>query len=289
MKYLATIVAAAAFALTACGGGGGGSSPTAATPTPTPVTCTAPQVLQGGVCVTPVVVTPVTTMAGCESDPYTATQDFPTYHYFKEAGYAITTNSWGRDTITNYISCDSAKLLTVGISATFNWDWPFVTPSKVRAYPEILYRPNGSSLQIPITSINNLTVHHDYTIGANGNYQVAYDFWIDPAATGKPHTAEVMIHLQTTWPNSTILEKVTIDGYQYNVFVGPSYNNQWDYISFTATQLMNKADIRLKPFMDYLLSHNYLKSTDYLQTIELGTEVVEGKGTMTLNSFSVSQ
>ena len=52
MKRL--LIIATTVLLAACGGGGGGSTaPVAVTPTPTPVTCTAPQVLTNGACVTP--------------------------------------------------------------------------------------------------------------------------------------------------------------------------------------------------------------------------------------------
>lgn len=44
----------------------------------------------------------------------------------------------------------------------------------------------------------------------------------------------------------------------------------------------------LKPMFAYLKSKGYITGTEYLSSIELGTEIHEGTGTVTINSFKAT-
>ncbi|MGZ5201900.1 MAG: GH12 family glycosyl hydrolase domain-containing protein [Telluria sp.] len=258
--------------LSACGGGGGASTP-------------APAPQQAAAVFVPV------TVSSCDKNawPKMAVGD-----------YAVTNNLWGKGSISNFTQCISAtsvgtvennKAVQTGVTAKWNWSWPD-SDFNVKSYAEILYQPQGQPLDpIPFAALGALTVKHDVTIDATGDYNLAYDMWVDATkSVGQwPHKAEIMIKLQGTWKDSPVVDTITVDGVSYDVCVDNGPSRQWTFLAFTSTTPMPKATIRVKPFVDYLLAKGYLASTDYLSTIEFGSELVKGTGTATVNAYSVTR
>ncbi|NMM35923.1 MAG: hypothetical protein HHJ09_00210 [Glaciimonas sp.] len=220
--------------------------------------------------------------------------------------YALNSNPWGKDKITDFTQCVSgASVGTVldntaiqtGATAQFRWDWPSENSNAdIKAYPEILYRPGGKGMtSIPFADVAGLSVTHDVTISATGDYNVTYDIWVDSTATTDhwPHKAEIMIKLQQTWKDAPVIDTIAVDGNQFEVFehtvINASYNWKWKVLVFASKTPLLKASIPLKPFIDYLVSKNHLLQTDYISTIEFGAELKRGKGMATINSYSVSR
>lgn len=218
--------------------------------------------------------------------------------------YALNSNPWGKGEIQDSTQCvggssvgtviDNVALQT-GVTAEFSWDWPIENASSnIKSYPEILYRPNGKGLKsIPFTEVADLTVHHDVSISATGDYNLTYDIWVDETATTDhwPHKAEVMIKVDQTWKDTPVIDTITVDGNQFDVFVQhvtSGYYN-WRLLVFASKTPLLKASIPLKPFIDYLVSNNHLLQSDYISTIEFGAELKRGAGTATINSYSVTR
>jgi hypothetical protein len=219
--------------------------------------------------------------------------------------YALTTNIWDKGTITNFTECVSGSsvgtlindtAVQTGVTAKLSWNWPADASPNIKAYPEILYRPGGKGLiSIPFTDVAGLTVNHDVTISATGdyNYNVAYDIWVDSTATTDhwPHKAEIMIKVQQAWPDAPVVDTITINGNQYDVVVHPitSGYSTWKLLVFVSKTPLLKASIPLKPFIDYLVSNKHLLQSDYISTIEFGTELKRDSGIATINSYSVTR
>jgi hypothetical protein len=214
--------------------------------------------------------------------------------------YAVTNNLWGKGSISNFTQCISAtsvgtvqdgKPMQTGVIAKWNWSWP-ESDFNVKSYAEILYQPQGQLLDpIPFSSLGALTVRHDVTIDATGDYNLTYDMWVDAnRVPGQwPHKAEIMIKLLGTWKDSPVVDAITVDGVTYDVCVDNGAARQWTFLAFTSRTPMPKATIRVKPFVDYLVAKGYLAATDYLSTIEFGSELVKGTGSATVNAYSVSR
>ncbi len=214
--------------------------------------------------------------------------------------YAITTNTWGRAGISNFTECISATTLgkvtgnvaaQTGITARIDWNWPY-TAFSVKAYPEIIYWPGGKALQpIALGEVGSLTVSHDVALSATGDYNLSYDLWVDSSALpGQwPHKAEVMIKLQGTWTDVPVVDTVSFDGFPYDVIVGPGGGGQWKLIVFQSRTALLKASIPIKPLIDYLVQQQHLLSTDYLSTIEFGSEHIQGLGSVTIHSYNVTR
>ena len=214
--------------------------------------------------------------------------------------YAISNDPWGIGNITTATQCISGSTVgsvvngaavQTGVSASLNWNWPFGDFS-VKSYPEIFYRPNGQPTSIQISALNTLSVNHNVSVSATGDYDVAYDIWVDavPVANLYPHMAEVMIKVAETWADTPIVDNVTIGGVTYDVVVNTASNNgySWPFLVFAARTPLLNASLQLQPFFAYLTAHGYLSSANYINSIEFGAEVVQGVGTATIHSYSVT-
>jgi hypothetical protein len=199
--------------------------------------------------------------------------------------YKISTNSWGKGTITNFIDCIQGstlgEIVQTGVSAIFDWSWPSENKG-VRAYQEIIYAPLGATMPpIAFSDVGNLTLSHDVEIDAKGDYNLAYDIWVDstPDLYQWPHKAEIMLKLSANWKDSPISKTLTIDGEAFDLIVKTMKNangNEWKYISFNSKNPILKADIRLSHFIDYLVAESILPSSYYITGIEFGNEVATG-------------
>lgn len=244
--------------------------------------------------------------------PVTASScDQLSYAHLPLGDYALKNNPWGQGETTDFTQCVSGSsvgtvidntAVQTGAKAKFRWDWPSQNASSnIKAYPEILYRPGGKGLaSIPFTEVAGLTVNHDVSLAATttGDYNLTYDIWVDSTAASAdtdrwPHKAEIMIKVHQTWKDDPKLDTITVNGNQFQVFehtvVYPYYNWEWKVLVFASQKSLLKVSIPLKPFIEYLVAKNYLLQSDHISTIEFGAELKRGKGTATINSYSVKR
>ncbi len=218
--------------------------------------------------------------------------------------YTISTDAWGvfgNDTKASFVDCVQGSIIgasvQTGVAVHFTWDFGSRTGpiwssgNGVKAYPEISYTPAGKPLTpIAFADLGQVTMQHDVTASATGDYNIAYDLFADAQPAIKsakwPHDAEIMIKFSETWCTGPVIDTVTIGGNEYHVTVNI---DNWKYIVFSSTKQLLKSSIRLKDFTDYLVAKGQLPSVYYLSSIEFGSEVVDGAGSVAINSFSVTQ
>jgi hypothetical protein len=271
--------------------------------------------------------------------------------YIDLGNYRLYNNPWNTTPGTPFTECMSGSVLAnpqTGISSNWNWDFP-PSPSGVKAYPSIQYRPSGVAPNIPLlpaatttltTTVNhNLTVVDTTTAPTTGKYNVAYDIWIDSTITQPTncYKAELMIKLAGAWEDAplfvgtpapfTVTDPVTNNIYTFNVSVGTMKigNCAWYYYSFMGYTVNSLPAISnpnlvggvavalpLQPFIAFLTSQanataiatatavtlgggvatpidgTPVTTADFITGIELGTEIIQGAGNITINSFSVT-
>lgn len=209
----------------------------------------------------------------------------------KTGNYTFTTNPWGKGSMVNFTNCITGNTVAGGgVVGRINWDWVNLHHG-VKSYPEIMYRPNGQPPNIVINEINSLYTSFNVSVTATGDYNIAYDLWIDSSKQVDhwPHKAEVMIKAVQTWTDSPVVDTVTVNGIVFDVVVTTSQyqTDTWPLYIFQAKVPLYQATLQLKPFFDYLTSRNYLSGTDVISTIEFGSEIMHGTGIVTVNSFEV--
>jgi len=222
--------------------------------------------------------------------------------------YVSMNNSWGQANIANYTQCVSV-LSTPDptlVQTSWNWDWTASTNFSVKAYPEIFYgwkpgeaKTTVATMPVKVTDTDALTVFMDASVVSSGSYDLALDIWLTANATPSWATTvdEVMIwtqHSPDLNPPGQITGSVTVSGIVFDAYTGTtlpanSLQPAWRYAAFVARGNQSQIILPIKPFMDYLLVNNLIGSTEYLASIEVGNEIVNGKGSTTLTNFSITQ
>jgi hypothetical protein len=84
-------------------------------------------------------------------------------------------------------------------------------------------------------------------------------------------------------------DTVTIGGVTYKA-IHNGFPTSWNAIQYFASKdnRMNKVQLNVSDFIADALRRGWIKPTDYLVSIELGTEVVSGNGSTVVRNFRIN-
>jgi len=222
--------------------------------------------------------------------------------------YMIENNLWNKRDATRYSQCVSLTDAGKGaVTAVLDWSWT-VKPDGIRAYPELIYgqKPWNASttpaLPRVIDSLQAVSVGTGFTqtrdAAANGN--LAFDIWLTssnqrPAGSDHlPIKVELMIWLDAfggAVPAGAVIGSVDIGGTTWDVYRttatwGPE---PWLYVAYKARSLpASPLQLDVLAFLRNLKQRGSITGQEWLASIEVGNEIVAGKGTTTFSNFSVS-
>ncbi len=222
----------------------------------------------------------------------------------KTPGFVYTNNMWGRGDITDYEQCLLRCIAGADTTYGWRWRWPLGSGS-VKAYPEVIFghKPLGHppisqtapGLPKRISDLDRLQVSYEVEMTARGLYNLAFEMWVtsaNPPTTGKI-THEVMIWVDhTIWPAMPefIVDEVEIDGAVYDVYIDPRSESEGDskYIAFSSRKRALSGKLNFEKFLDYLIAHHSLPDDQYVTSVELGNEVIEGTGETWLTHYEIT-
>ncbi|KAJ7876122.1 endoglucanase [Mycena olivaceomarginata] len=124
---------------------------------------------------------------------------------------------------------------------------------------------------------------------------VAYDIWFGKASSGNPATSasayEIMIWLSGLGGIQPVGSQITtgtvVANHTWNLWKGPNAN--WEVLSFvSAAGDLNSFDVDLNDFFTYLVEEQGVAPTQYIQSIQAGTEAFVGTANLVTNAYSVS-
>jgi len=188
------------------------------------------------------------------------------------------------------------------------WEWTWNIPGAngvIAAYPGIVFgqKPwNGHTsapASAPITS-RDVTLSYEYTADTiTGRYNMAASSWLleGPESTPDSIVGEVMVWVENegVYPAGTkIATDIAIGGVVYDLWHEPNMIDQtgtidpWSYFAFVAQGTHRTGTIPMHSFMQYLVDHNLISPTLNMASIEMGTEIIEGGGTIHLNTAAVT-
>ena len=233
------------------------------------------------------------------------------YEVLLSAGsYNVQNNQWGRGGITNYSQCVANGGVAADGSVSARWTWTWPNPpgsSEIKAYPAIVfgqkpgYAPTPNThLPKQINTISQVTsswsTHSSYT----GTGQLTFDMWLTrdglryDSFDHTPITHEVMIAVEpyngyglTNRNPATFVEDITINGVHYKTYKMDGVL-RWRFLVFEMQSPMISGSLDLKPLFDYLKIRGFIQGTEYLSSIEFGSEVQEGTGDVTVDSFKAT-
>ena len=154
-----------------------------------------------------------------------------------------------------------------------SWSWSG-GQYNVKSYPNI-------NLPISVTqlgTISSIPTSWSWSYsGSNLVCDVAYDmFTASTASSSAAHDYELMVWLTGmggAMPISTSgspIASATIGGYSFNLYNG--MNGAMNVYSFVATSQINSFSGDLMDFWNYLINNQGFSKSQYLQTIQAGTE-----------------
>lgn len=219
--------------------------------------------------------------------------------------YLLTNNVWGAKDIKPIKQCIAVN----NEGFEWSWDWKGRKGKKfqgnVLAYPSILYghkpwskQSTTPKLPIKVSHIKKLDVSFKVNQTASGSHNLLLESWVTSSAVPKPstRTVEIAIHLsQQNWPGmpGRKVDRADIDGHSYDVFVDPAIevpgdDLHWMYLGFVSNGASEPVDdIDMTEFISYSLKKGYVQAEHYLASIELGSELVSGRGKTIVQDFSV--
>ncbi|KZV70019.1 glycoside hydrolase family 12 protein [Peniophora sp. CONT] len=215
--------------------------------------------------------------------------------YTCEAAGAFTLcqNLWGE-----FAGVGSQSSTLVGSSGNAvswytNWTWAN-GPNSVKSYANVEHNTaKGVQLQNIKTAPTAWTWSYD-TISDGIRADVSYDIWLGKAQSGSPASTasnyEIMIWLSGKGGIQPVGSQITTDtvvaGHTWNLWKGP--NSNWEVLSFVSSAGdLTDFNVDLKEFFDYLVQEQGVAATQYLQSIQTGTEPFTGSANLNIKSFSV--
>jgi uncharacterized protein YcfL len=226
--------------------------------------------------------------------------------------YTVQNNQWGRRNLTDYSQCvaNGGVAADGSVSARWTWRWPAAT-WEVKGYPAIVF---GQKPGYPVTPNSNLPMQVDATSQVTtswstrssytGQGQLTFDLWLTRDAIHRndfsdvPITHEIMVAVESyggygqqnpDW----FVEEVTINGVRYKVYKADNFppdggEQRFRFLVFRMLTPMTQGTLEFKPLFDYLKARGLIQGDEYLSSIEFGSELVEGTGDVTVDSFKAT-
>ncbi|KAF4323996.1 hypothetical protein BBO99_00002538 [Phytophthora kernoviae] len=202
--------------------------------------------------------------------------------------YIIYNNLWGESYATSGSQCtglDSSSGSTVAWHT--NWTWEGAS-SSVKSYANAALQFDA----VQLSSVSSIPTTIKYTVTYSGTIvaDVSYDLFTSSTSTGD-NEFEIMIWLAALGGAGPIsstgsaIDTTTIAGNSFSVYSGA--NGDTTVYSFVASSEIDSFSGDLMDFFTYLMDSQSFDSSQYLNTVQCGTEPFTGEDvTLTVSSFS---
>jgi len=198
-------------------------------------------------------------------------------------GWQCTYSDWqSGDTIgwgTDWSWADNPSNVKSYASAVLGWHWGFQI----------------SDTGLPIQLSDGISVAADWSFTVDqttaGTLDVSYDLWfhtIDNPTWEDEPTDELMIWLYYSGgaaPIGNTATTLTVGDSTYDLHVGTI---TWNVFSFVRTSTTESASFDIKDFTDALINLGYMENTKYLSSVESGTEIFIGDGSLNVDSYTIT-
>ncbi|NEC85166.1 endo-1,4-beta-glucanase [Streptomyces sp. SID12501] len=218
--------------------------------------------------------------------------------------YYLNNNVWGAKGATG----QACTWLNSYKSGKANWetsfDWKGGDPNGVKSYASIVlgwhwgWKDTTTKLPVRLNSGRKVTSSWNFNITQTTPtvMNVSYDLWFhqksNPDWQDQPHD-EMMVWLNRqngAGPLGTKRETLTVGGVAWDLYVGKivNTNSSWNVFSFVRKTNTNSQTTDLTGLANALVQRKLMANTNYLTSVEAGTEVFRGKGKLSTSSYSVN-
>ncbi len=230
-------------------------------------------------------------------------EDWGTIIY--KSKYRVQNNVWNKEAATGpYIQRVFTEMLNGKEAFGWQWNWP-LTSTNVVSYPEVIYGDkawdvsSGIMTEFPVTAASSdIVADFNVSISAEGTYNMAFSIWgySNSSNPRESITHEIMIWIinEGMSPAGTKRYNLTVNGVVFDVYVRENHgdasggtSHTWTYIAFSPRTNLINGPLNIHEFTDFLISKSILSSSTFLSSLELGNEVVGGKGTTEIENYLV--
>jgi hypothetical protein len=165
---------------------------------------------------------------------------------------------------------------TLSVCSASSWsvnaNWGPANSGSVKTYPNVHQDISGTPA---LSSIGTATSSFADQGPHVGDYEFAYDIWINGMATNG--STELMIwndNFKQT-PAGSKVGSVTLDGQTYNVFRS---GGSRQIVSFEDTNNVTSGTVNLKSFFNYLVQQGWVSASSTLNQVDYGVEICNTGG-----------
>jgi len=204
--------------------------------------------------------------------------------------YTVWQNLWGKDSATSGSQCSTVNSFSGGsIAWSTSWTWAGGSYS-VKSYANV--EPTTFTVK-KVSAISSIpsTWRWSYS-GSNIVADVAYDLFTSSSAGGS-NEYEIMIWLAALGGAGPIsqsgspISTPSIAGTSWKLYFG--YNGSVKVYSFVASSQVTSFSGDLLGFLKYLQTNNGFPSSQYVKSIQAGTEPFTGSNAvLTTSAYSVT-
>jgi hypothetical protein len=175
------------------------------------------------------------------------------------------------------------------------WQWGGGSPYQVKSFVAIVmgwhwgWEQTNTGLPFQLSESPNVTCGWTYSVSASGTFNVAIDMFTspDPEGAGNP-TEETMVVFRDVEGSEGRLGSHVADtniaGTSWSIWSGT--NNVWNvYQIIRSTPSATGATLNLMDFLNDLVGRGLVPSDRHLLSIQAGSEVFDGSGTIDTSSF----
>ncbi|KXN85830.1 Endoglucanase-1 [Leucoagaricus sp. SymC.cos] len=214
------------------------------------------------------------------------------YDCLPAGSYTLCQNLWGMSAGSGSENSTLISASGDSVSWSTNWNWSGGENS-VKSYPNVVHN-SAKGVQLQSIGSAPTTWNWHYDTKSDGlRADVSYDIWTGVAQSGDPASSassyEIMIWLSGQGgiqPIGSQTATVSLAGHNWNLWKGPNQN--WQVLSFvSADGDVTDFDADLKEFFDYLVQSQGVAGSQYIQSIQSGTEPFTGSANLVTDTYSI--
>ncbi|KAH8806799.1 glycoside hydrolase family 12 protein [Flagelloscypha sp. PMI_526] len=209
--------------------------------------------------------------------------------------YTLYLNQWGKDGATSGSAC--AQLVTLsGSNVAWRTTWNWTGGTGVKSYTNINVNAN---LNKQVSAISSIPVTWNWSQTSVGTIiaNVAFDLFTSSSSGGSA-AYEIMIWLANynagpisyTYGSdgtpTAVASNISLGGKTWNLYYGSNGSNLvYSFLPTSGIITSFSADIKI--FFTYLVNNRGFPSSQYLTTLQGGTEATTGSATLTTSLMSM--
>ncbi|KAF5357345.1 hypothetical protein D9758_005913 [Tetrapyrgos nigripes] len=180
------------------------------------------------------------------------------------------------------------------IAWTTNYTWAN-GPNSVKSYANVESSVAKGVQLSAIRSAPTIWTWHYGTQSQGIRADVAYDIWTGVARSGAPASSassyEIMIWLSGLGGiqpvGSPVAQGISVAGHTWDLWRGP--NTNWQVLSFKNVGAdITNFNVDLNQFFQYLIQNQGVSSSQFIQSIQAGSEPFTGTANLVTSNYSVS-